>query len=72
MLKKSLSERDICTRYITPAVQSAGWDLQIQIREENLGGPDELLAEDKTLLINVAEMREALKRELMDALGGEG
>ncbi len=32
--KKSLSERDICSKYITPALQSAGWDLQKQIREE--------------------------------------
>ena len=32
--KKSLSERDICTKYITPALQEAGWDLQAQIREE--------------------------------------
>ncbi|WP_029918468.1 EcoAI/FtnUII family type I restriction enzme subunit R [Pelobacter seleniigenes] len=33
-MKRSLSERDICTRYITPAVKSAGWDLHFQIREE--------------------------------------
>jgi type I restriction enzyme R subunit len=32
--KKSLSERDICSKYITPAVTSAGWDLLTQIREE--------------------------------------
>ncbi len=32
--KKSLSERDICTKYITPAITGAGWDLQTQIREE--------------------------------------
>lgn len=33
--KKTLSERDICTKYITPAiVQKAGWDLHTQIREE--------------------------------------
>lgn len=32
--KKSLSERDICTKYITPALVSAGWDLHNQIREE--------------------------------------
>ena len=25
--KKSLSERDICTKYITPAITAAGWDL---------------------------------------------
>ena len=34
MDKKSLSERDICTKYITPALQEAGWDIDTQIREE--------------------------------------
>lgn len=32
--KKSLSERDICSKYITPAIIKAGWDLLSQIREE--------------------------------------
>lgn len=31
---KSLSERDICTKYITPAIQAVGWDTHTQIREE--------------------------------------
>src|SRR3984893_8883484 len=34
MNKKELSERDICTKYITPAVKQAGWDEMLQIREE--------------------------------------
>ncbi|MCU0594621.1 MAG: type I restriction endonuclease, partial [Desulfobacterota bacterium] len=34
MNKKDLSERDICTKFITPAVTQAGWDLQSQVREE--------------------------------------
>ncbi|SDD56458.1 Type I restriction enzyme R protein N terminus (HSDR_N) [Belnapia rosea] len=34
MDKKSLSERDICTKFITPAVTQAGWDPMLQIREE--------------------------------------
>ncbi|MCE9552036.1 MAG: DEAD/DEAH box helicase family protein [Planctomycetes bacterium] len=34
MNKKDLTERDICTKYITPAVQQAGWDLIAQVREE--------------------------------------
>jgi len=33
-MKKSLSERDICTKFITPAVKQAGWDVLSQIREE--------------------------------------
>jgi type I restriction enzyme, R subunit len=34
MDKKQLSERDICTKYITPALTRAGWDILTQIREE--------------------------------------
>ncbi|MXO98133.1 DEAD/DEAH box helicase [Altererythrobacter xixiisoli] len=34
MNKKLLSERDICTKFITPAVKKAGWDEMLQIREE--------------------------------------
>jgi type I restriction enzyme, R subunit len=34
MNKKDLSERDICTKFITPAVRKAGWDEIAQIREE--------------------------------------
>jgi len=34
MDKKKLSERDICTKYITPALKKAGWDIHTQIREE--------------------------------------
>ncbi len=34
MNKKRLSERDICTKYITPALKQAGWDVNSQIREE--------------------------------------
>jgi type I restriction enzyme, R subunit len=32
--KKSLSERDICTKFITPAIVKAGWDSQRQLLEE--------------------------------------
>jgi len=32
--KKELSERDICTKYITPAIQQAGWSIETQVREE--------------------------------------
>ena len=34
MNKKLLSERDICTKYITPALERSGWDILTQIREE--------------------------------------
>ena len=32
--KKDLSERDICTKYITPAIEAAGWNIRTQVREE--------------------------------------
>jgi type I restriction enzyme R subunit len=32
--KKKLSERDICTKFITPAIQNAGWNLHTQVLEE--------------------------------------
>src|SRR5437016_13671167 len=34
MDKRNLSERDICTKFITPALRQAGWDEMLQIREE--------------------------------------
>src|SRR5262245_55848378 len=34
MNKKELSERDICTKFITPALRQAGWDEMTQLREE--------------------------------------
>lgn len=32
--KKELSERDICTKYINPALEKSGWDMKRQVREE--------------------------------------
>jgi len=32
--KRSLTERDICTKSITPALRDAGWDEMQQLREE--------------------------------------
>src|SRR5205085_10873011 len=34
MDKRNLSERDICTKFILPAVKRAGWDEMLQVREE--------------------------------------
>ena len=34
MDKRSLTERDICTKFITPALRAAGWDEISQLREE--------------------------------------
>ena len=32
--KKSLSEQDICSKYVLPSIVKAGWDLHKQIREQ--------------------------------------
>ena len=32
--KKTLSERDICTKFITPAVEKSGWNKLTQLLEE--------------------------------------
>ncbi|MDP1816857.1 MAG: DEAD/DEAH box helicase family protein [Leadbetterella sp.] len=34
MNKKDLSERDICTKFITPSIENAGWDRLTQLLEE--------------------------------------
>lgn len=34
MDKRGLTERDICTKFILPAVKRAGWDEMLQVREE--------------------------------------
>ncbi len=53
--KKSLSERDICTKFITPAIIHAGWDHHHQIREDLIkhilkdGGRAAIVLPDGTL-----------------------
>lgn len=79
--KKSLSERDLCSKFITPALVSAKWDLMNQIREEvsftkgrvivrgqlsTRGEPKR--AEYQKAQAAVAEVREKLRRELQAAL----
>ncbi|RKN23225.1 DEAD/DEAH box helicase, partial [Aquimarina sp. AD1] len=34
MNKKNLTERDICTKFINPALQKSGWNMRTQVREE--------------------------------------
>ena len=34
MDKRALSERDICTKFITPSLVAAGWNVETQLREE--------------------------------------
>ncbi|HUW08055.1 MAG TPA: type I restriction endonuclease [Williamwhitmania sp.] len=34
MDKKSLTERDICSKFINPALEKSGWNMQVQVLEE--------------------------------------
>lgn len=47
--KKSLSERDICTKYITPAIEQAGWDIHSQVREEVSFTKGRIIVKGKTV-----------------------
>ena len=47
--KKKLSERDMCTKYILPALQSAGWDHINQLREEVSFTDGRIIVQGKTV-----------------------
>ena len=47
--KKSLTERDICTKFINPALEAAGWDLMHQIREQHFFTDGQVLVKGKTV-----------------------
>ena len=49
MDKKSLSERDICTKFITPALERAGWNIQTQVREEVTFTAGRIIVRGKTV-----------------------
>ena len=66
MEKKSLSERDICTKFITPALRSAGWDEMLQIREEVSFTAGRIIVRGKLMEQDAAEGTGAdLSRELL-------
>lgn len=47
--KKELTEQDICTKYITPALQQAGWDIKHQIREQSTFTDGRIIVRGKTV-----------------------
>lgn len=47
--KKHLSEQDICSKFILPAVTNAGWDLQDQIREQYTFTAGRIIVHGKTI-----------------------
>lgn len=49
MDKSQLSERDVCTKFITPALKQAGWDVDSQIREEVSFTKGRIIVRDKVI-----------------------
>lgn len=47
--KKDLSERDICTKFITPAIRKSGWNIQFQVREEVSFTSGRIIVRGKTI-----------------------
>ncbi len=47
--KKELTEQDICSKFILPAVTSAGWDLQASIREQYSFTAGRIIVRGKTV-----------------------
>ena len=47
--KSTLSERDICTKYITPAIEDAAWDIHTQLREEVRLTKGRVIVQGKTI-----------------------
>ena len=47
MDKRDLSERDICTKFVTPALRVAGWDDVSQLREEVTFTQDRIIVRGK-------------------------
>jgi len=50
MNKKELSERDICTKFITPAIKEAGWDIKKQICEKVYFAVEKIIVQRKAKL----------------------
>jgi type I restriction enzyme, R subunit len=49
--KRSLSEQDICTQFITPAIQRAGWNLALQVRQEVTFTAGRIVVRGKLVLV---------------------
>ncbi len=60
--KKSLSERDICTKYITPAIVQGGWDVQTQVRENVHLTKGRAIVRGRLVTRGIAKLRRAEDR----------
>ena len=47
--KRSLTERDICTKFVHPALESSGWDMLRQIREQFYFTDGQVIVRGKTV-----------------------
>lgn len=47
--KKSMTERDICTKFIVPALEAAGWNIMTQVREEYFFTDGRIMARGKVV-----------------------
>ena len=61
---RSFSERDICTKFVTPALRRAGWDEMLQIREE--------VSFTKGRIVNRHATLTPFRRPIMTPLGAHG
>lgn len=59
MNKRELSERDICNKFIAPAIQAAGWNILTQVREEYTVSAGRVEVRGKLAARNKATVRRA-------------
>jgi type I restriction enzyme R subunit len=62
--KRLLSERDICTKYVTPAIGTAGWDVMTQVREEVYFTKGRVIVQGKTVKRGEAKRADYLLHDI--------
>ncbi len=73
MDKKSLSERDVCTKFITPALEASGWDKDSQFLEEvNLTSGRVVVLGNKATLDTAFDRDEQLAFDVLNQLSQSG
>lgn len=62
MDKRSLTERDICTKFILPAIKRAGSDEMVQVREEVYFTKGRIIVRGKLVTRGKAKKAEVIRR----------